>query len=316
MTKHVKLAALAASALVTAMAVAHLTMSQRVDDEARDGQQSSKEPTTGAASSEAKGGYAGYGRDFKYPDDAARREALRAANRWRLEARKQGDEAYRRGDDAEAERLFRHAGMGYSSQDLGDLLVMQGRYAEALEVVAPRLDRGEDPKWVNPVIAVCYYGLGDRRKGDAAAPKVVVNCGAYYDDSSAPGYSKYPIDETPNKTPIDSSAKMEAAAWHAIAFDRAGSRMGLYAAEKAALAFPDVPAFSFTYAQALCYSGFRDESGLQNGPIYQQDAIAWYRRCLRTAKGALREDLETWIYQTEMMQANPNLRERFARRNP
>lgn len=59
--------------------------------------------------------------------------------------------------------------------------------------------------------------------------------------------------------PLDSPSKREAAGWHAIAVRYPDGRFGLYCAEKAALAFPDVPAFSMTYA-ALLRGCHKDDS--------------------------------------------------------
>jgi hypothetical protein len=194
-----------------------------------------------------------------------------------VEAVTAGREAAKRGDFAEAERLFLRAGVEYCRGDLGDLYIEQRRWSEAIETIAPRLDRGEDPKWVNPALAVCFYGLGDRRRGDALAPKYIVRCGAQATANDTDG--KALGDETPHHVPLDSSRRLEAAAWHALGVDRNGGRFSLHCARKAALLAPECPAFTYSF-------GWLQES---NG--YHSGALRWYRLTLPIARGMLVEDI-------------------------
>lgn len=237
----------------------------------------------------------GFHRGNVSPEVAAQREReYLVANRWRMDAKLQGNGAYLQGDVADAERLYRSAGIDFCDVGLYQLFVHQRRYAEALEILLPRLET-KGPSEIGPFLAVCYYGLGDRARGDDHAPEAVRDCGAYYAETyDRPGSNH--VDETPNKTPLDSSAKREAAAWHAIAVRYPDGPFGLYCAEKAALAFPDVPAFSMTYAALL------------RGGSHLDDSLAWYRRCLQTARGSMREDIEYYIWEVERLAANPSYR--------
>jgi tetratricopeptide (TPR) repeat protein len=195
------------------------------------------------------------------------------ADRARVEA------AFAAGDLAEAERVYKGEFAYDFHRDLQLLYVDQGRWGDLVALGHKKVifgGRMRTHETDDPPLAIAYYRLGDAANGDRYCPLEVADCGAWYTYD----HVTHETDEGPNKTPLDSPRKREAASWHALADEVYGSagelrdyQRALEYSEKAARMFPDVPAFSYLYAHTLKDMG------------YTTGAIEEFERTARNGRG-------------------------------